>query len=179
MEQTLHLPQKSRGAPRAAGLLSGLSAFVAALAHRIALPLTVAPVAGHAIYLTSPKRPNVARVAQLRSKNLQVAVTSDLTVIDRAAREFSFSRLICIIQADDFGDLDDLIEHLITLRQCNPAVEVILVSRKVNRHDFSAERLAICDVTLQYPYTSSDLDEALISAHHNNLAWRKRTRLLQ
>ena len=51
---------------------------------------------------------------------------------------------------------------------------MILISDEVRFHDFSADRLPLCDVTLRGPLSAPALELALAEAPANNMIWQTR-----
>lgn len=100
--------------------------------------------------------------------------------LDAAAELFHNARWGClIVDVDSFKDLQDAVDTLVTLRQQRPNLPVILISAQVKRHDFSVERLPMCDVTLRIPVALEDLDFALQEAMINNHVWVMRCRKMK
>ena len=84
----------------------------------------------------------------------------------------AWSALILLI--DGFGGPRLVADGLISLRRKLPRLPVILVSEEVAYHDFSPERLPLCDVTLRGPLSAPALELALAEAPVNNLVWQTR-----
>lgn len=83
-----------------------------------------------------------------------------------------FSTLILMI--DGFGGPQLVTDGLLALRRRLPHLPVILVSEEVTFHDFSPERLPLCDVTLRAPLSAPALELAMAEAPANNLVWQTR-----
>lgn len=88
------------------------------------------------------------------------------------ARRAAFRMLV--IDIDGFGGAQLVVERLMDLRRRAPSVPVIVISAEVQFHDFTTERLAICDVTLRAPVSAAALHLALAEAAVNNLLWQAR-----
>lgn len=88
------------------------------------------------------------------------------------ARRAAFRMLV--IDIDGFGGAQLVVARLMDLRRRVPSLPVIVISAEVQFHDFTTERLAICDVTLRAPVTAAALDLALAEAAVNNLLWQAR-----
>jgi hypothetical protein len=78
------------------------------------------------------------------------------------------------IDIDGFGGAQLVVARLMDLRRRVPSLPVIVISAEVQFHDFTTERLAVCDVTLRAPVTAAALDLALAEAAVNNLLWQAR-----
>lgn len=79
-----------------------------------------------------------------------------------------------ILMIDGFGGPRLVADGLLSLRRKLPRLPVILVSEEVRFHDFSPERLPLCDVTLRGPLSAPALELALAEAPVNNLLWQTR-----
>ena len=79
-----------------------------------------------------------------------------------------------ILMIDGFGGPRLVVDGLLSLRRKLPRLPVILVSDEVTFHDFSRERLPLCDVTLRGPLSAPALELALAEAPVNNLVWQTR-----
>ncbi len=79
-----------------------------------------------------------------------------------------------IIQIDDFGGIATAIDAVLLLRLAAKETPVILASADVAGDDMSAERLALCDVTLKLPVSASRFGAALSEAGLNNMVWHLR-----
>jgi len=88
------------------------------------------------------------------------------------ARRAAFRMLV--IDIDGFGGAQLVVARLMDLRRRVPSLPVIVISAEVQFHDFTTERLAVCDVTLRAPVTAAALDLALAEAAVNNLLWQAR-----
>jgi CheY-like chemotaxis protein len=90
--------------------------------------------------------------------------------LDQYAATFDLALFDC----DHVGDQGDVIDFGLRLRRYAPDMPVIMVSSRVAAHDFSAERMAICDVTLKKPVTRSAFFLALQAALDNHAHWQMR-----
>lgn len=88
------------------------------------------------------------------------------------ARRSAFGMLV--VDIDGFGGPELVVERLMELRRRAPSLPVIVISTEVQFHDFTAERLAVCDITLRAPVSAAALDLALAEASVNNLLWQAR-----
>jgi hypothetical protein len=64
--------------------------------------------------------------------------------------------------------------HIFRPRGQNSDLPIILASTRMAAHDFSTERLPICDSSMALPCTAADLHVAVQNAVSNNLIWQKR-----
>jgi len=102
-----------------------------------------------------------------------VACTSLRSTLARAhGQPMGWSTMILAI--DGFGGPRLVAEGLMSLRRKIPQLPVILISEEVQFHDFSAERAALCDVTLRAPLSAPALELGLAEAGANNLIWQAR-----
>lgn len=74
---------------------------------------------------------------------------------------------LCFVDSDAMGDLEDTVDLCLRLRNCAPAVHLILISSEVRGHDLTAERAAICDATLKSPLTERAIDAGVSAASNN------------
>ncbi|MCF2872021.1 hypothetical protein L0664_13175 [Octadecabacter sp. G9-8] len=81
------------------------------------------------------------------------------SIIDRADVYF--------VDADFMGDLEDTVDYCLRLRNHAPNIPLILISSEVRGHDLTAERSAICDVTLKPPLTKAIIQNGLSTAYQN------------
>lgn len=79
-----------------------------------------------------------------------------------------------LIDLEAMGGIAGIALDLMALRHKRPDLIVILLSAEFERHDYSQERLALCDVSLRYPCTFAALELALVEAEINNWAWYER-----
>lgn len=77
-----------------------------------------------------------------------------------------------LVDADFLGDDGAMIDFCLRLRRFAPDLPVIVVSSRVARSDFTAERKAICDVTLRSPVTAAALLRGLGAALENHGTWQ-------
>lgn len=110
----------------------------------------------------------------LQDAGLDVVTCPSLrSALSRAhGQPMAWSGLILMI--DGFGGPRLVADGLMALRRKLPHLPVILVSEEVRFHDFSPERLALCDVTLRAPLSAPALELALAEAPANNLVWQTR-----
>lgn len=102
-----------------------------------------------------------------------VTCTSLRTTLSRAhGQPMGWSTLILAI--DGFGGPRLVADGLLALRRKLPHLPVILISEEVQFHDFSAERAALCDVTLRAPLSAPALELGMAEAGANNLIWQAR-----
>jgi|GEM_PF-2398390 len=79
-----------------------------------------------------------------------------------------------VLSIDGFGGPRLILDGLMNLRRKLPHLPVILVSEEVRFHDFTTERMALCDVTIRAPISGPALELALAEAGANNLIWQAR-----
>jgi hypothetical protein len=79
-----------------------------------------------------------------------------------------------IIEIEGFGGITAVIAKLLMLREEHPDLPIILASTRMAAHDFTTERLPICDSSMALPCTAADLHVAVENAVSNNLIWQKR-----
>lgn len=102
-----------------------------------------------------------------------VTCTSLRSTLARAhGQPMGWSTLILAI--DGFGGPRLVADGLLSLRRKLPHLPVILVSEEVQFHDFSAERAALCDITLRAPLSAPALELGMAEAGANNLIWQAR-----
>jgi len=93
-----------------------------------------------------------------------------LAIGELMAHRAAFAMLI--VDIDGFGGPASVVDRLGDLRRRHPSLPVIVISGEVRFNDFTAERLAICDVTLRAPVSAPALEVALAEAAVNNLLWQ-------
>lgn len=69
----------------------------------------------------------------------------------------------------------DLCTNLLALRRSRPEIVILLTSSEFLRNDFSTERGAICDASLQAPYTVVALALGVTAAFNNHSEMRQRS----
>lgn len=84
--------------------------------------------------------------------------------IDQYAESFD----VALVDCDHLGDDGDVIDFSLRMRRYSPHLPLIMMSSRVHAHDFGTERLAICDVTLQKPFTQSAFAIGLEAAVQNH-----------
>lgn len=82
---------------------------------------------------------------------------------------------ILIADIDTLGDLDDVVEELLSLRAEMPDLPVILVSAGFGADDFGSDRLPLCDASVRWPLDFARLELAITEAQINNDLWQART----
>lgn len=76
-----------------------------------------------------------------------------------------------VINFEAFDDTEIGVDALLSFREENPQVGIILVSSRIARDEFGGHRKFLCDCTLRYPVTSDRLIEALnVARRRENLA---------
>jgi len=91
-----------------------------------------------------------------------------------------FGLLYCDI--DGYGDLEDIAEDLLTLRQKNRTLPIVVESKGFARDDLSGERKLICDACLRSPtsyHNLSDAVEVAVSAANSRVTGRQDPWLLR
>jgi hypothetical protein len=79
-----------------------------------------------------------------------------------------------IVQIDGFGEIEDIVDQLMSFRRKAPAVPLILISAGFRQDRLGAERLALCDVSLRDPVGLGKMPAVLEQALQNNLMWQER-----
>lgn len=80
-----------------------------------------------------------------------------------------------IVDIDYFGGIICVIDELMRIRNTYPKIVVVLVSDDFTHDDFNCERLAICDVSLRFPFNLAALEFGLTEATNiNNPIWQER-----
>ncbi len=112
----------------------------------------------------------------LRGQGCDVVVCTDLRQIqDLLGMPIEYWSML-IVEIEGFGGISAVIRPLLTLRRAHPDLPVILASTRMPSHDFTQERLPICDVSLALPSLASDLKVAIQNALENNEAWQRRVK---
>lgn len=81
---------------------------------------------------------------------------------------------IALIDVDHLGGIAQIVDQLMKLRLHRPDLTVILLTEEGESHDFSLERLALCDVTLRVPCSYAAFEFAIVEAPINNRVWQER-----
>ena len=115
---------------------------------------------------------SLTRVLPLQG--IMVSVAETLANFDSRISDESGSLAFLLVDLDSFGGISAVIDRLMALRVERPALIIVLLSSKSAAHDFSKERLALCDATLAMPCASSDIVEGLYHALQNNSEWQRR-----
>lgn len=84
-----------------------------------------------------------------------------------------------LIQIDDFGGIDVVIDALLLLRGAAGNCPVILLSSETVSDDLTSERLVLCDATLRLPVSLTRFEAGLVESMFNNSAWQNRKLKLQ
>jgi hypothetical protein len=90
--------------------------------------------------------------------------------IDQYAESFD----LALVDCDHLGDDGDVIDFSLRMRRFSPNLPLVMVSSRVHAHDFGTERLAICDVTLQKPFTQSAFAIGLQTAIVNHRIYQSK-----
>lgn len=133
-------------------------------------PVTVDPVlvlAANPVALTF-------QIETLRDQGCDVVVSADLRQIRDLLGMPERYWAMLIIEIEGFGGISAVIGRLLALRREQPDLPVVLTSTRMPAHDFSLERLPICDASLALPSLASELSVALQNALNNNQVWQQR-----
>ncbi|WP_188526182.1 hypothetical protein [Sinisalibacter lacisalsi] len=79
-----------------------------------------------------------------------------------------------IVDIDDFGGVDGIIDEMMQLRLAVPGLPVILLSSGFAVNDFGSDRLYVADASLRLPLSFRALELAAEDAPRNNREWRAR-----
>ncbi|SMH51271.1 hypothetical protein [Maritimibacter sp. HL-12] len=93
-----------------------------------------------------------------------------VTVVLDAPRAWSY----LLVDIDDFGGVEGVIDELMQLRKLAPSLPVILLSSGFAVNDYGTERLYVTDASLRLPLTLGALEVAVEDAPMNNREWRQR-----
>lgn len=110
----------------------------------------------------------------LRQRGCNVVHCSDLRLMGQLLVETGQRWSFILFEIEGFGGPGKVLDRLMHLREEMPSMPVILKSTRSKSHDFSAERLPICDVSLGPLVSESDLDLAVSLAFSHNLMWQLR-----
>jgi hypothetical protein len=124
--------------------------------------------------LAADPAPLTFQIEHLRKKGRDVAVCSDMGQFQNLLGLPIEHWSLLIIEVEGFGGVTAVIAKLLMLREEHPDLPIILASTRMAAHDFTAERLQICDSSLALPCTVGDLHVAVENAVANNLIWQKR-----
>ncbi len=130
--------------------------------------------AGPVLVLAADSVPLTFQIEHLRKQGRDVAVCSDMGQFQNLLGMPIEHWSLLIIEIEGFGGITAVISKLMMLREEHPDLPIILASTRMSAHDFSAERLPICDASLALPCTAADLHVATLNAVNNNLIWQKR-----
>ncbi|MEY3959469.1 MAG: hypothetical protein ACKO56_02040 [Paracoccaceae bacterium] len=133
-------------------------------------PLTAGPV----LVLAADPVPLTFQIEHLRKQGRDVAVCSDMGQFQNLLGLPIEHWSMLIIEIEGFGGITAVIGKLLMLREEHPDLPIILASTRMAAHDFTTERLPICDSSLALPCTAGDLYVAVENAVANNLIWQKR-----
>lgn len=115
----------------------------------------------------------------IAEKDIQVAFYSDALFLNYFA-DFMVSQWSAVfICVDDFTSLSSIFNKLRMIRSIVPEVSLIIASQEFGKSDFSTERLPICDVSVKLPLDEQELDDIMICARRNNIAWNIRLKELE
>lgn len=143
-------------------------------AHEKELSNESALTAGPVLVLAADPVPLTFQIEHLRKQGRDVAVCSDMGQFQNLLGMPIEHWSLLIIEIEGFGGVTAVISKLMMLREEHPDLPIILASTRMAAHDFTAERLPICDASLALPCTAADLHVAAMNAVTNNLIWRKR-----
>jgi hypothetical protein len=113
-------------------------------------------------------------IERLRNQGRDVAVCSDMGQFQNLLGMPIEHWSMLIIEIEGFGGISAVIGKLMMLRQEHPNLPVLIASTRMPAHDFTLERLPICDASLALPCSASDLNVAVQNALMNNIAWQMR-----
>jgi len=79
-----------------------------------------------------------------------------------------------IVDIDDFGGVDGIIDEMMQLRLAVPGLPVVLLSSGFAVNDFGSDRLYVADASLRLPLSFRALELAVEDAPRNNKQWCSR-----
>jgi hypothetical protein len=130
--------------------------------------------AGPVLVLAADPAPLTFQIEHLRKQGRDVAVCSDMGQFQNLLGLPIEHWSMLIIEIEGFGGITAVIAKLLMLREEHPDLPIILASTRMAAHDFTTERLPICDSSMALPCTAADLHVAVENAVSNNLIWQKR-----
>ena len=110
-------------------------------------PLTAGPV----LVLAADPVPLTFQIEHLRKQGRDVAVCSDMGQFQNLLGLPIEHWSMLIIEIEGFGGITAVIGKLLMLREEHPDLPIILASTRMAAHDFTTERLPICDSSLALP----------------------------
>ena len=137
----------------------------------IGLELSAAP---SALLFASDLTSVLPQIDALTLLNISVSKCHDLDQFQTLLDDTSDNRSLVIVELDGFGGISTVIDRLLSLRLHRPDLVILLLSSKSRTHDFTTERLALCDVSLMMPCAAADIAAALACAVKNNAEWQRR-----
>ncbi|MFY0312632.1 hypothetical protein ACFMBG_22390 [Leisingera sp. D0M16] len=139
-------------------------------------PTVVEPyiLGGGPFLLASSKHQPVLELARwLEKLGGEVVLTN---TVDRALQAIADSPgrwgLLAVFM-DGFDEVDCIAERLLLMRSVKRDLPTILVSQDFTRHDFSTERMSLCDVSLSAPVSQTAFKQAVAQSISNNAIFRK------
>jgi hypothetical protein len=84
--------------------------------------------------------------------------------------------LALFVDLDGAGDVEEVVNQLLILREDRPGLPIILCSADFLGDDLDTSRLSICDVSLRWPVSIGSARRGLAAAIENNRLWQARTR---
>ncbi len=147
--------------------------------HQRRAEARVAMTTDPVLVLTADSVSLTFQIEILRGQGCDVVVCSDLRQIqDLLGMPIEYWSML-IVEIEGFGGISAVIGPLLTLRRAHPDLPVVLASTRMPAHDFTQERLPICDASLALPCLASDLKVAIQNALENNEAWQRRVKDLE
>lgn len=127
------------------------------------------------IFVWSAKRalaPDFFDLASLLSAGLrEVSHLRDASFLSQIAPAGG----VLLVDLDSFKSLNAVVDDLISVRQANPRLMVILVHTKgFTQNSTDSYRLPICDATIALPGPVLETLDLLSQACANNVIWQKR-----
>lgn len=137
--------------------------------------LTVDAPVPSTIFVWSAKRalaPDFFDLASLLSAGLrEVSHLRDASFLSQIAPAGG----VLLVDLDSFKSLNSVVDDLISVRQANPRLMVILVHTKgFTQNSTDSYRLPICDATIALPGPVLETLDLLSQACANNVIWQKR-----
>lgn len=93
-------------------------------------------------------------------------VSSGKAMISKSVRD---AAQICFISAEALGNISDVVDYCMALRESKPDIPTILLSADVSMSDYSTERWEICDATVKVPTSRVSTTLAVSAAFENNI----------
>jgi len=134
-------------------------------------------LAGYTVLLVGRSQPDMRQMSIWVDGFGGVGVNTAMgkTALDWLAQP-TRGRAMVVVDGDDIGDAEEVVDFGYALRKVAPDAPVILLSSFFKRNDFTSERMLICDASLRNPVSLVTFKLGVAAALQNHQIYQRAVR---